>query len=1415
MDSEHRPTVPSEAAPPARSTVAPEIQRWFAALTQRDARAQLIEAGATPGSEVLLSDVYVDLPLDAQFARDFENADNPRALDVVAPARRSTKRPSRLLVFGGPGEGKSSLTAIAAMLLRRPWLTDTTALDSDTAARLDRVHRSLDAIRPASVEHDPVVPLRVDLPSFVAARESDEDKPFSMWDWLAHEQHQCTDANTDGDGLERALRGLGPLYWILDGLDEIAPGTTRDTLIETIRALARSDDHIVITTRPQGFEERLDGFDCFVIAPLHWADARQVALRLTTAWSTSGLRELPEFERVDAALAREDVRSVATTALHVTLVTVVALSRELPTNRAALFELFFKTLFDRELEKKVERDIHEDDYELLLALHSRVGLALHALSQRSKGVVWLSEGDCVTHLSELLAELGQLDEYARRRASTLLRFTRDRLVLLRRLRSDGFAFGIRSFQEYFAARALTEGDFDAVADRLAATALDPYWSNVVELAACELLRVKMQHERDRALSVLTRMLAKLASVDTPTERRAPLAPSAALWMLEATSSIVAPWAQNALFDAALVACATAVLPSAIGRSGFVFGNPRSLPERLALYAARSSDERHKRYQALVLRQVADRSASSDPWLSLAPLLWANVEGANELASRFEPASGDELEAVFRFLVARFDPLQQTWTRELLARRWAELRPRFVADGDAFVALSSDPSAIGSMQRSEARFSSFRLSQLDEDGALFELRPTRHVARHRVVVSSSRAEDGPHAIRWNAAFSLQRFAATPSRSSLVDVLRAITRGGDALVRALLPRDGLPWPVAACLAWSGNPSALDALIERIEQGAFGDPEDWAAIEASNVTRGTSLSISLLVDADPSERGPWLLPSEGQSFPTLFASWCLVEFIDSSERPRADRCTPYTWRLAEMGVIAPFDEPVRAAFLEAHPWLVPLRAAELEEFVPLRRDPVARRSIVDDPELAGYRNQLPLDATWRRLALPGPSPERAAQQHAPVHIDSLDSLSGLRAFATTPTIHGALPAPRARAGQWLVLLGENGSGKTTLLRAIALALIEPETATKLLTQPLRLLRNGEDGHVRLTVNNAAYEVRVRRTAEGEEVVEALSPQPVHRPWVVAYGVRRGTALGEPGRSAELRGTANLHSLFDLAGALVYGPTWLNEQYKLVLTEREKNRKEKLEPEYHGPDERVWLAIERAFDKLLRIQEIDASGRELFVVHRDFGRVRFDQLSDGYLTTAGWIIDLVARWIAYNARVALPEDILAHMTGFVLIDEIDLHLHPLWQMRIIEEVRALFPKLSFVVTTHNPLTVHGARPGEVFVLRREPPNETSKAATVVIEQRDIRPGSDIDRVLFDLFGVKDTLDTATRALLDQHLEMLRSGVQRHDPRRLELEEKIRALLGAGGSALLDQRRARVAPAGVLSDEAKRRAADWWGEGD
>jgi energy-coupling factor transporter ATP-binding protein EcfA2 len=1359
------------------------LQRWLIEASLRECRAHLVEAGGSPDREILLSDVFVDVTVS------FDGDDEKSALSLLTNPIPSSK----LVLFGGPGEGKSSLTAITALLLRQPWYSGVSDLPVEKARRVQALDRSLDALRPRSErDHEQRIPLRIDLPSFVSRTVSEE---LTFWDWLALEATALSeDSWWSAERLEATLRGRGRLLWLLDGLDEIAAGPARERLFVKLREMASGTDDVVIATRPQGFEEELAGVGEAIIEPLTLKQANAIAERFTSAWHCGPMERL----RVEDALARDEVQGLATTGLHVTLITVVALKRELPANRAALFELFFQTLFRRELEKPTSRDIREEDEDVLLALHGQVGLVLHARSQITHDERWLPESDCASVLFEILVERGVDDEFARRRSSTVLRFARDRLVLLRRLRGDGFAFGVRSLQEYFAARALVDGDASVVAERLAEIARDSYWDNVVELAACELLRAKTAPERERAKRALLGTVKLLDERDTGSANRAPLGASFALWIVEQTRALDALWVQSDLFERALRAATTTIVRGTVGPRRYFI---QSIHGRLGEAVYWASEAAQPRWLDHLIRHahaLATEDASLASWALVAPLLARNVPEAVALAGQLEPKGSQQLRRVVDQL--RHDRVgsECEWLRDLLVRRWYELIPVIDGGGDARVWFQLDEhTKTGSVVFVDARFSSDAVPVGHDDAPRWHRSTPR--SRRRVTVSDAEIHQSEYEFEWRIAIAVQRFNDRPSPSSLREALRAFEAGDEDRVRAVVQKQRLPWPVLACLAWAGERERLSALIARVDSGELGDEAAWRKVDR-NMWQDRSLGE--LLGYDLGDRGPWVLPTEGVSWPLAFR---VIPSGSMRPRPRGgQKLTPYTWALAVAGIIEPFSDEDARDFVARHPWLASSTA-------PARSSATSR---VLERKSSKDVTQITTDATWRALALPGPSPERALAQQRPVHITSIDSLTGLRAFATTPTLLGALPAARADTGQWIVLLGENGSGKTSLLRSLALAFVEPELATKLLTNAVRMLRNGADGHVKLSTDGALFESRVQRTSGGDEFVEQLSPPPLHRPWVVGYGVRRTTALGEPGRSAELSGTANLHSLFDLPGALVYAPAWLNEQYRLVLTEREKNRREQLEDSYVGPDERVWRAIERAFDKLLNIEEIDASGRELFVKHREFGRVRFGQLSDGYLTTAGWLIDLVARWIAHNARVALPADILGHMTGLVLVDEIDLHLHPLWQMRIIDDVRALFPKLSFVVTTHNPLTVHGARPGEVFVMRRTPADGAAESSGITIEQRDIRPGSDVDRVLFDLFGVRDTLDPATRALLDQHLDMLRKGVARDDAARAAVEAEIAARLGAGGSALLDQRGQRVAPVGKLSDEAARRAREWFGDG-
>jgi hypothetical protein len=89
---------------------------------------------------------------------------------------------------------------------------------------------------------------------------------------------------------------------------------------------------------------------------------------------------------------------------------------------------------------------------------------------------------------------------------------------------------------------------------------------------------------------------------------------------------------------------------------------------------------------------------------------------------------------------------------------------------------------------------------------------------------------------------------------------------------------------------------------------------------------------------------------------------------------------------------------------------------------------------------------------------------------------------------------------------------------------------------------------------------------------------------------------------------------------------------------------------------------------------------------------------LAHGYQSTIAWLADLVGH-VLLEADAALeiePED----MEGLVLVDEIDLYLHPVWQATLIPALRATFPKMQFIVSTHSPMVLSRVSPHEVIRL-------------------------------------------------------------------------------------------------------------------
>lgn len=103
---------------------------------------------------------------------------------------------------------------------------------------------------------------------------------------------------------------------------------------------------------------------------------------------------------------------------------------------------------------------------------------------------------------------------------------------------------------------------------------------------------------------------------------------------------------------------------------------------------------------------------------------------------------------------------------------------------------------------------------------------------------------------------------------------------------------------------------------------------------------------------------------------------------------------------------------------------------------------------------------------------------------------------------------------------------------------------------------------------------------------------------------------------------------------------------------------------------------------------------------------RLPFRALSDGQRNMIAMIGDLAFKAAQLNPH--LGNDVLSQTPGVVLIDELDLHLHPRWQRHVVEDLRRLFPEIQFICTTHSPFIVQTLRTGELIPLDAQPIPET-----------------------------------------------------------------------------------------------------------
>ena len=263
------------------------------------------------------------------------------------------------------------------------------------------------------------------------------------------------------------------------------------------------------------------------------------------------------------------------------------------------------------------------------------------------------------------------------------------------------------------------------------------------------------------------------------------------------------------------------------------------------------------------------------------------------------------------------------------------------------------------------------------------------------------------------------------------------------------------------------------------------------------------------------------------------------------------------------------------------------------------------------------------------------------------------------------------------WTMVLGDNSTGKTTLLRCIAMGLCDESSAAGLLKESnegiiRRKAREAEISVYLLDKEGRTFEIHTTITrrsggkSEFEQLTQTTKPANIHFPWgeifVAGYGASRGSS-----GTGDIAGYYPINATYNLFN---YGEGLQNPE--LVLRRTRIYRK----PAY------------RLLEKFLNLTSgaVTLKPKQGLHVSGNWGKsMPFRDLADGYKSSILWFTDLIG-WIVDYSSGRSHHDLSATQ-GIVLIDELEQHLHPSWQRKIVDSLKKTLPNIQFVTTTHSEL--------------------------------------------------------------------------------------------------------------------------------
>ena len=362
--------------------------------------------------------------------------------------------------------------------------------------------------------------------------------------------------------------------------------------------------------------------------------------------------------------------------------------------------------------------------------------------------------------------------------------------------------------------------------------------------------------------------------------------------------------------------------------------------------------------------------------------------------------------------------------------------------------------------------------------------------------------------------------------------------------------------------------------------------------------------------------------------------------------------------------------------------------------------------------------------------------------------------------------------------LVAGVNGSGKTSLLKAIELGMSHfpgaprrraPEVEQQLSASGDRLVSRARACSLGFHLKSGASET-IRPGRESLQLIHAWSNlrQATDLLGFLLLSLDDGRSEGPDELSYDEPRVAQdvAYEDWDRPGVPWWAvERWLGQQtqvgyerfYKAVSENRGTPRLEDLVPELTAAS----TAIADVIDEAVRV-EYNVQFKKL-LIHLSGGRIlEPSQLSAGYRTLLALISDLARRCVLLNpaAGARAPYE----TPGLVLIDELELHLHPKWQRQVVKGLQRAFPKIQFVCTTHSPQILSEAPADSVVLLG---PNDTvlypkythGRDANAILEEILGTPARPVE--IDALFGAfRGAIDERRWAEADQLLGRLESAL-------------------------------------------------------